>query len=71
MGAMIKGKCKFFNGQYGFLTPHDSSLKEVFFHFTDLERMGLRDLNKDQEVMFDVVTSRDGRPKAGRIELVV
>ena len=71
MNAMIKGKVKFYNGQFGFITPRDETKKEVFFHFSDLEKVGLRELNKGQEVRFDVVTSRDGRPKAGHIELVV
>jgi cold shock CspA family protein len=71
MSAMIKRKVKFYNGQFGFITPHDETKNDVFFHYSDLEKVGLRELNKNQEVRFDIVTSRDGRPKAGHIELVV
>jgi cold shock CspA family protein len=70
MSAMIKGKCKFYDGTFGFLTPF-ADTKDVLFYFSDLEKVGLRELNKDQEVRFDIVISRDGRPKAGHIELVV
>ncbi len=65
---MTDGTVKFFNETkgYGFISPDDGS-KDVFVHITAVEASGLRTLDRDQKVSFDVEPDQRG-PKAVNIK---
>ena len=61
---MATGKVKWFNGDkgYGFIAP-DGGGNDVFVHISAVERGGLRTLNEDQKVSYEVTTDR----KSGKL----
>ena len=67
---MPNGKVKWFNLNkgYGFITPEDES-KDVFVHISALENSGLRSLNEDQQVSFDL-TNNKGKTAAVNIKII-
>lgn len=67
---MAKGTVKFFNSQkgFGFISPEGGS-KDVFVHVSAVERAGLRGLDDNQVVTFDVEKGRDGRESATNLAL--
>ena len=68
---MAKGTVKWFNPTkgYGFIQPEGGS-RDVFVHISAVERAGLRGLDENQKVEFDVEAGRDGRESATNIVLV-
>ena len=56
---MATGKVKWFNDQkgYGFIQPDDGG-KDVFVHISAVERAGLRSLQENQAVSFELQTDR-------------
>ena len=67
---MRYGTVKWFNTKrgYGFITPDDAN-KDVFFHITQLEKIGLRNLQNGQKVGFEYYDDR-GRIAAGNITIL-
>ncbi|MEJ7775787.1 MAG: cold-shock protein [Sphingomicrobium sp.] len=65
---MPAGTVKFFNAAkgYGFIQPDDGG-KDAFVHISAVERAGMRTLNQDQRVTFDV--EDDGRGKQQAVNL--
>jgi len=65
---MTTGTVKFFNETkgYGFISPDDGA-KDVFVHITAVEASGLKTLDRDQKVSFDVEPDQRG-PKAVNIK---
>jgi len=65
---MTDGTVKFFNETkgYGFISPDDGG-KDVFVHITAVEASGLKTLDRDQKVTFDVEPDQRG-PKAVNIK---
>ena len=65
---MPTGTVKFFNMQkgYGFIQPSDGS-KDVFVHFSAVQRSGMQSLVEGQKVSFEVVTER-GKPAAANLQ---
>jgi CspA family cold shock protein len=63
------GTVKFFNEQkgYGFIQPDDGGT-DSFVHITDVERAGLRTLNRDQKISYDVETDERGKSRAVNIQ---
>ena len=61
---MATGKVKWFNGDkgYGFIAP-DGGGNDVFVHISAVERAGLRTLNEDQKVSYEVTSDR----KSGKL----
>jgi CspA family cold shock protein len=61
---LATGKVKWFNGDkgYGFIAP-DGGGNDVFVHISAVERAGLRTLNEDQKVSYEVTTDR----KSGKL----
>lgn len=68
---MATGTVKWFNTDkgYGFIAPEGGG-KDVFVHIRALERSGLRDLQDNQKVSYELEAGRDGRESAGNIELL-
>jgi CspA family cold shock protein len=62
--TVATGKVKWFNADkgYGFIAP-DGGGNDVFVHISAVERAGLRTLNEDQKVSYEVTTDR----KSGKL----
>ncbi|MBF9037040.1 MAG: cold-shock protein [Paracoccaceae bacterium] len=68
---MANGTVKWFNATkgFGFIAP-DEGGKDVFVHISGVERSGLKGLNDDQKVTYELEKGRDGRESAVNITLV-
>ncbi len=66
---MITGTVKFFNVDkgYGFIAPEDGST-DAFVHITAVERAGMRTLNKDERVSYELETDRRGKSSAVNLQ---
>lgn len=62
---MINGTVKFFNADkgYGFIQPDDQS-GDAFVHISAVEAAGMRTLDKDQRISYELENGRDGRASA-------
>lgn len=66
---MATGKVKWFNATkgYGFIAPDDGG-KDVFVHISALERAGLRSLNDNQAVSYEITRDRkSGKESADQL----
>ena len=68
---MATGTVKWFNSTkgFGFIQPEGGG-RDVFVHISAVERAGLRGLDDNQKVSFDLEKGRDGRESATNIELL-
>ncbi len=68
---MATGTVKWFNTTkgFGFIAPDDGG-KDVFVHISAVERAGLKTLNDNQKVSYDMQAGRDGRSSAGDLKLL-
>ena len=59
------GTVKFFNESkgYGFIAPEDGG-NDAFVHISAVERAGMRTLDKDQRVSYDLEEDQRGKTKA-------
>lgn len=66
---MATGKVKWYNSQkgFGFIAP-DEGGKDVFVHATALEAAGIRGLNDDQVVSYELTEDR-GKVSATNLKL--
>ena len=64
-----RGTVKWFNGQkgYGFIAPEDGS-NDAFVHISAVERAGMRTLDKDQRVSYELETDRRGKTSAVNLQ---
>ena len=62
---------KWFNNKkgYGFIVP-ESGEKDVFFHVTQLEKIGLHSVSEGQRMNYEIYADRDGKPAAGNLRLI-
>jgi CspA family cold shock protein len=69
--GMPTGTVKWFNSTkgYGFIAPDDGG-KDVFVHISAVERAGLKGLNDNQKIGFEMQTGRDGKESAGDLRLL-
>lgn len=69
--SMATGKVKWFNDQkgYGFIKP-DEGGADVFVHISAVERSGLRSLQEDQSVSYELHTD-ERRGKTSAVDLKV
>jgi CspA family cold shock protein len=67
---MAMGTVKWFNTTkgFGFIMPQDGG-KDVFVHITAVQAAGLRGLDENQKVSYDVVMER-GKAAASNLKLV-
>ena len=65
---MALGTVKWFNSQkgYGFIQPQDGG-KDVFVHFSAVEKAGLNGLNEGQVVEYEEVPNK-GKTSAGHLK---
>ena len=63
------GTVKFFNDQkgYGFIAPEDGGA-DAFVHITAVERAGMRTLQQNQRVSYELEQDRRGKMSAVNIQ---
>ncbi len=66
---MITGTVKFFNIDkgYGFIAPENGS-GDAFVHISAVEQAGMRTLEKDQRVSYDLEQDRRGKTSAVNLQ---
>jgi CspA family cold shock protein len=66
---MITGTVKFFNADkgYGFIAPENGG-DDAFVHITAVERAGMRTLNKDQRVSYELEKDQRGKTSAVNLQ---
>ena len=67
---MANGKIKWFNAKkgYGFIEPENGE-KDVFLHITALEKAGIKFINENQKISYEVNQVK-GKLAAGNIKLL-
>jgi CspA family cold shock protein len=62
---MITGTVKFFNADkgYGFIQPEDGS-GDAFVHISAVEAAGMRTLDREQRLTYNLENDRNGRTSA-------
>ncbi len=65
------GTVKFFNAQkgYGFIQPEDGG-QDAFVHISAVERAGMRTLNQDQKVSYELQQDQRGKTSAVNLQSV-
>ena len=68
-GLQMKGTVKWFNKEkgFGFITGEDG--KDVFAHFSQIQKEGFKELFEGQEVEFEITEGQKG-PQASNIVVV-
>ena len=63
------GTVKFFNAQkgYGFIQPEDGG-QDAFVHITAVERAGMRTLNQNQKVSYELQQDQRGKTSAVNLQ---
>ncbi len=66
---MAVGTVKWFNSQkgFGFIQPDDGG-KDVFVHISAVERSGMRTLDRDQRVSYELETDQRGKTSAVNLQ---
>jgi cold shock protein len=66
---MITGTVKFFNADkgYGFISPEDGGA-DAFVHISAVERAGMRTLDKEQRISYELETDRRGKTSAVNLQ---
>ena len=68
---MATGTVKWFNATKGFgLIAPDDGGKDVFVHISAVERAGLKGLDDNQKIAFEMQAGRDGKSSAGDLRLI-
>ena len=68
---MLSGTVKLFNNQkgYGFIkTP--SNEKDIFVHITAVQKSGLERIIEGQELSFEIIPDKVGRPEAHNLTIL-
>jgi cold shock protein len=67
--TVITGTVKFFNADkgYGFIQPEDGS-SDAFVHISAVEAAGMRTLDREQRVTYDLENDRRGRTSAVNLQ---
>jgi len=66
---MITGTVKFFNTDkgYGFIAPEDGG-KDAFVHISAVQAAGMRTLDRDQRVSYELETDNRGKTSAVNLQ---
>jgi CspA family cold shock protein len=66
---MITGTVKFFNADkgYGFIAPEGGG-GDAFVHISAVERAGMRTLDKDQRISYELETDQRGKTSAVNLQ---
>ncbi len=66
---MITGTVKFFNADkgYGFIAPEGGG-DDAFVHISAVERAGMRTLDKEQRVTYELETDKRGKMSAVNLQ---
>ncbi len=66
---MITGTVKFFNADkgYGFIAPNGGG-NDAFVHISAVERAGMRTLDKDQSISYELETDQRGKTSAVNLQ---
>jgi CspA family cold shock protein len=66
---MITGTVKFFNADkgYGFIAPEGGG-NDAFVHISAVERAGMRTLDKDQRVSYELEKDQRGKMSAVNLQ---
>ena len=66
---MITGTVKFFNPDkgFGFIAP-DAGGNDAFVHISAVERAGMRTLDKDQKVTYELEKDQRGKTSAVNLQ---
>lgn len=66
---MVTGTVKFFNADkgYGFIAPEGGG-DDAFVHITAVERAGMRTLDKDQRVSYELELDKRGKMSAVNLQ---
>ena len=66
---MITGTVKFFNADkgYGFIAPEDGG-NDAFVHISAVERAGMRTLEKDQRISYELENDKRGKVSAVNLQ---
>ncbi|WP_374593713.1 cold-shock protein [Sphingosinicella sp.] len=67
---MITGTVKFFNADkgYGFIAPETGG-NDAFVHISAVEKAGLRTLDKNQRVSYELETDQRGKTSAVNLQV--
>ncbi len=65
----MKGKVKWFDSAKGYGFIHTDDGKDVFVHYSGIEREGFKALEQGQEVEFDITDGKRG-PQAVKVNFV-
>lgn len=68
---MLNGTVKWFNNKkgYGFIKSPENE-KDIFVHITALQKSGLDGIIEGQELSFDVIPDKIGRPEAHNLSVL-
>jgi CspA family cold shock protein len=68
---MVTGTVKFFNTEkgFGFIAPEKGG-DDAFVHISAVERAGMRTLEKDQRVSYDLEKDQRGKTCAANLQSV-
>lgn len=67
---MFNGKVKWFNNKkgYGFITTPEND-KDIFVHITAVQKSGLEKILEGQNIAFEIIPDKNGRPEAHNINV--
>ena len=68
---MLNGTVKWFNNKkgYGFINTPERE-KDIFVHITAVQKSGLDKITEGQELSFEIIPDRAGRPEAHNLSIL-
>ena len=67
----MNGRVKWFDDKrgYGFITGDDG--RDTYVHYSHIQADGFRSLKHNQQVVYDIVTTEDGKEEARNVVKIV
>lgn len=71
-GKVYKGVVIFFSAKkgYGFISPPETGMKDIFVHYSDIDMEGYKTIAKDSAVEYEIGQNVRGQPKAIKVKRV-